>query len=100
MKEMTKRFLSDAFAGESQAHMKYLIFAEEAAKKGLPRLANLFRAIAKAEYVHAKNHFVALGHLGSMEQNLQAGIDGESFEIAEMYPVYLEAAKLQGEKEA
>ena len=100
MKEMTKRFLSDAFAAESQAHMKYLIFAEEAAKKGLPRLANLFRAIAKAEYVHAKNHFVALGHLGSMEQNLQAGIDGESFEIAEMYPVYLEAAKLQGEKEA
>ena len=48
MKEMTKRFLSDAFAAESQAHMKYLIFAEEAAKKGLPRLANLFRAIAKA----------------------------------------------------
>jgi len=100
MKEMTKRFLMDAFAGESQAHMKYAIFAEEAAKKGLPRLANLFRAISKAEYVHAKNHFVALGYLGSMDQNLQTGIEGESFEVNEMYPVYLETAKLQVEKEA
>ncbi len=100
MKEMTKRFLMDAFAGESQAHMKYAIFAEEAVKKGLPKLANLFRAIAKAEYIHAKNHFMALGYLGAMEQNLQTGIEGESFEVSEMYPVYLEAAKLQGEKEA
>jgi rubrerythrin len=100
MREMTKKFLLDAFAGESQAHMKYAIFAEEAKKKSLPKLANLFTAIAKAEYIHAKNHFVALGYLGNMEQNLQIGIDGESFEIAEMYPVYLETAKLQGEKEA
>ena len=30
MKKMTEKALSEAFAGESRAHMKYLIFAEVA----------------------------------------------------------------------
>jgi len=55
MHAMTKEFLQAAFAGESQAHMKYLIFSEEAEKKGLLNLARLFRAIAYAEQVHATN---------------------------------------------
>jgi len=32
--EMTKKFLEEAFAGESMAHMKYMIFAEDASKRG------------------------------------------------------------------
>ncbi|HPE69785.1 MAG TPA: rubrerythrin family protein [Thermotogota bacterium] len=100
MREMTKKFLLDAFAGESQAHMKYTIFAEEAQKKGMPNLANLFSAIAHAEFVHAKNHFKALKMVGSMEENLDAGIEGEDFEVNEMYPVYKNAAEFQDEKEA
>uniref|UniRef100_A0A7C5RIV2 Rubrerythrin family protein n=1 Tax=Fervidobacterium thailandense TaxID=1008305 RepID=A0A7C5RIV2_9BACT len=100
MREMTKRFLEDAFAGESMAHMKYLIFAEEAEKNGLKNLANTFRAIAYAEYVHAKNHFKALKKLGGIQENISSCIAGETFEIEEMYPVYNETAKLQGEKEA
>ena len=42
MHAMTKEFLETAFAGESQAHMRYLIFAEKAEKDGLPNLARLF----------------------------------------------------------
>jgi len=38
MHEMTKKFLEDAFAGESMAHMKYMIFAEDAEQKGLTKL--------------------------------------------------------------
>jgi len=34
-----KKFLEDAFAGESMAHMKYMIFAEDAEQKGLTKLA-------------------------------------------------------------
>jgi len=45
MHEMTKKFLEDAFAGESMAHMKYMIF-----QKGLTKLANLWKAIAYAEF--------------------------------------------------
>ncbi|MDK2886738.1 MAG: hypothetical protein PWP54_1301 [Thermosipho sp. (in: thermotogales)] len=101
MREMTKKFLEDAFAGESMAHMKYLIFSEEAEKKGLKKLAKLFKAIAYAEYVHAKNHFKVLRKLSeNMADNVQAGIDGETFEIEEMYPVYKNSAEFQGESEA
>jgi rubrerythrin len=38
--------------------------------------------------------------LGTTSENLQGGIDGENFEIQEMYPTYLETAKFQGEKGA
>ncbi len=100
MRDMTKKFLEDAFAGESMAHMKYLIFADEAEKKGLKNLSNLFKAISYAEFVHARNHFRALKKLGDTPDNIQSCIDGETFEIEEMYPVYNEVAKLQGEKEA
>ena len=100
MRDMTKKFLEDAFAGESMAHMKYLIFADEAEKKVLKNLSNLFKAISYAEFVHARNHFRALKKLGDTPDNIQSCIDGETFEIEEMYPVYNEVAKFQGEKEA
>ncbi|MCD6105031.1 MAG: rubrerythrin family protein [Thermosipho sp. (in: Bacteria)] len=101
MKEMTKKFLEDAFAGESMAHMKYSIFAEEAEKKGLKKLARLFKAIAYAEFVHARNHFKVLRKLSeNMSDNVQTCIDGETFEIEEMYPVYKNSAEFQGENEA
>jgi rubrerythrin len=100
MHDMTKKFLEDAFAGESQAHMRYTIFAEDAEQKGLKKLANLWRAIAYAEFVHAKNHFKTLQRLGEVPANLQMSIDGETFEVNEMYPVYNNAAQFQGENEA
>jgi len=34
MHEMTKKFLEDAFAGESMAHMKYMIFCRRCRAKG------------------------------------------------------------------
>lgn len=97
MHAMTKEFLEAAFAGESQAHMRYLIFAHEAEKEGKPNLARLFRAIAYAEQVHATNHYRELGRIGSAASNLQQCIDGEHFEVHEMYPVYKNAAEFQSE---
>jgi len=92
--------LEQAFSGESQAHMRYLIFAEEAEKNGLKNVANLFRAIAYAEFVHARNHLRAMGLVGKTEENLRKAIDGEKFEVEEMYPVYNETARMQREAEA
>jgi len=100
MHKMTEQFLREAFAGESQAHMKYTIFADQAAREGLPNLSRLFTAIAFAERVHAENHYRALGGLGSQGDNIQTCIDGETYEIEEMYPVFHAAAKLQDEAEA
>ena len=97
MKKMTEKSLGEAFAGESMAHMKYLIFSEEAEREGYPSVARLFRAIAYAEYVHAKNHARNLGYIGKTPENLSASIEGETFEVKEMYPAYDAIAELQGE---
>ncbi len=99
MRKMTQSNLSTAFAGESQAHMKYLLFAEKAESE-YPDVARLFRAIAYAELVHAGNHLEALGGIKGILDNLQTAIDGETFETEEMYPAYFEVAKLQEEKSA
>jgi len=100
MHEMTKQNLKNAFAGESQAHMKYLSFADQADKDNKPNVARMFRAIAYAEQVHATGHLKVLGGIGTTAENLKAAFDGETFEIDEMYPVYNEDAKFQGEKAA
>lgn len=100
MRKMTEELLSAAFAGESQAHMKYMIFSEKAEKDGRPNTARLFRAIAFAERVHATNHFKALGRLLGGVENLDSAIAGETFEVDEMYPAYEAVAKLQEERGA
>jgi len=97
---MTESNLKGAFAGESQAHMRYLIFAERAEKEGYANLARLFRAIAYAEQIHATNHYKELRGIKTSAENLQAAIDGETYEVNEMYPAYLAVAQLQEEKGA
>ena len=111
---MTRDALMSAFGGESMAHMRYAIFADIAEKEGFPNVARLFRAIAYAEKVHASNHYRVLRELnsdekvvsgapfgpGSTSKNLELAIRGEEFEVEEMYPVCVEIAKSQGEKEA
>ncbi|MBC7195352.1 MAG: rubrerythrin family protein [Caldisericia bacterium] len=100
MKKMTEKFLNEAFAGESMAHMKYLIFSEEAEKEGFKNVSRLFKAISFAEFVHARNHLRNLGLIKGTVDNLQTGIDGETYEVEEMYPVFNNAAKFQNEKGA
>ena len=114
MHDMTAANLRNAYGGESMAHMRYMTWGDKAAEEGFPNVARLFWAITLAEQVHAGNHFrelreqvggflcasMAAFGLGTTSQNLQGGIDGETFEINEMYPTYLETAKFQGEKGA
>jgi len=100
MRKMTEENLNSAFAGESKAHMRYLIFAECAQKEGKPNISRLFRAIAFAEQVHATNHLKVLEEVDSTTRNLEAAISGENFEVDETYPSYLEVARLQAEKGA
>ena len=114
MHDMTAANLRNAYGGESMAHMRYRTWGDKAEQDGFPNTARLFRAITFAEQIHANNHFRemrdlvgaflcasgAIFGLGGTSQNLQGGIDGETFEVNEMYPTYLETAKFQGEKGA
>jgi rubrerythrin len=100
MRKMTKANLEAAFAGESQAHMKYAAFAEKARQEGFPNVGRLFQAISYAEQVHATNHLRVLDGVGKTADNLDAAIGGETFEVEEMYAAYKVVAEAQEEKGA
>jgi len=96
----TEQNLQDAFAGESQANRKYLAFAKQAEKEGYRQAAKLFRAAAEAETVHAHNHLKQLKGIKSTKENLEAAINGETFEFREMYPQMIKDAEAEGHKGA
>jgi rubrerythrin len=114
MKAMTEQNLIDAFGGESQAHMRYLKFSEIAKQENFSNVTRLFIAIARAETIHAHSHYGNLQHLkdgrtansaatfgpGDTLKNLDLALMGETFEVEEMYPVFIEVAKFQKEKGA
>lgn len=92
----TQQNLMDAFAGESQANRKYLAFAKQADKDGLPQVAKLFRAAADAETIHAHSHLRMAGKIGTTADNLKAALEGETFEFTHMYPDMIVDAKAEG----
>ena len=96
----TEKNLQEAFAGESQANRRYLFFAEKAEKEGHSQVARLFRAVAEAETVHARNHFATMDGVGSTKDNLLAAIMGEHYEFTRMYPVFIDKAEEEENKRA
>ncbi|MBU1054138.1 MAG: rubrerythrin family protein [Proteobacteria bacterium] len=96
----TEKNLLEAFAGESQANRKYLAFAKQADKEGLPRIARLFRAAAEAETIHAHAHLKVVGGINSTAENLKEAIEGETHEFKSMYPEMIKAAEEEGNKAA
>ena len=99
MKETTEKNLKDAFAGESQAHMKYMVFADRAEREGLANIARLFRAASFSEQIHAGNHLKTLG-VGQTAANLEVAFGGETYEITTMYPEFMQTAEQDEEKRA
>ncbi len=100
--------LKDGIKGETTASAKYAAFAQKAREEGYDTIAKLFDAASKAESIHATNHTKVLEGLGEkMEdfkpefevkttaENLQAAIDGESYEVSTMYPKFLDDAKTE-----
>jgi rubrerythrin len=114
MKQMTEQNMINAFGGESMANMRYRHFALQAEKENFPNVARLFNAVAHAEFIHAGDHYRELKHLeggflansmaafgpGDTSKNLGLAIDGENFEVTEMYPAYMEVARFQDENGA
>jgi rubrerythrin len=108
----TERNLLKAFAGESQARMRYNYFAKQARTEGLEQIAALFEETAINEKAHAKRFFKFLegrmveitatypaGKIGTTLENLKAAADGENEEWTELYPAFAETAEKEGFKE-
>ncbi|MDD8020965.1 MAG: rubrerythrin family protein [Acidobacteriota bacterium] len=100
MKKITENTLKEALSGESQAHLRYKFYAEQARKENLSNIARLFEAASWSEQVHATNYLKVLDGEGKTADNLDKAVQGETFEVEEMYPAYLAMAKEQGENKA
>ena len=92
--------LNEAISGESQANQHYLAFAKKAEEEGHNQIAKMFRAIAKAEEIHAYNHMVSLGYIKDTAENIKMAIAGENYEHTTMYPEFIEDAIAEDHKKA
>ena len=87
-----------AFAGESQAHTKYLYYASKAKKDGYVQMANLFEETALNEKEHAKIWFKLLheGEVPDTMTNLKDAANGENYEWTDMYANFAKEAREEG----
>ena len=94
----TEQNLRTAFAGESQAHTKYLYYASKAKKDGYVQIGKIFEETAANEKEHAKIWFKLLhdGGIPSTDANLLDAAQGENFEWTDMYAGFARTAKEEG----
>ena len=94
----TEKNLLAAFAGESQAHTKYLYYASKAKKDGYVQIGSLFEETAKNEKEHAKIWFKLLhgGQMPETTENLTDAAAGENYEWTDMYKSFAQDAKAEG----
>ena len=107
--------LMKAFAGESQARMRYTYYAKTAAKQGYHQISNIFIETAENEKEHAKLFYKKLLEHGMNEEvvilndagypvalsedtlkNLQYAAGGEKEEWTELYPAFAKTAEEEG----
>lgn len=77
--------LEETVQGELTAHFKYLMFADRAGRRGFPRIANLFRALAASEYYHARSFYSVLDRPAPFAETVPTYVPGEAFEEEYLY---------------
>lgn len=90
-----KQRLEETVQGEMMAHLKYLMFADRAKRRGMQQIANLFRALAASEYYHARNFYAVLERPAAFLESVKTYVPGERFEYACMYRMMEAYAKEQ-----
>ncbi len=105
----TEKNLLAAFAGESQARMRYTYFASKAKKEGYEQISAIFSETADNEKEHAEIFFKHLqggnveikasypaGVIGNTAENLLAAAEGEKMEWGTLYPDFAKTAEEEG----
>jgi len=94
----TEQNLMTAFAGESQARVKYEYYSSKAKKDGYEQIAGFFDETSRNEKEHAKLWFKLLhdGAVPSTEDNLKDAAMGENYEWTDMYAEFAKVAKEEG----
>lgn len=93
----TEENLKAAFAGESQARVKYEFYASQARKDGYIQIADFFEETSRNEKEHAKIWFKLLyDGVPATDENLKDGAAGEHYEWSEMYAEFAKTAREEG----
>ncbi|MCL1840015.1 rubrerythrin family protein [Candidatus Saccharibacteria bacterium] len=97
----TEQNLKEAFAGETQARVKYEYYASQAKKDGYEQIASIFDETSGNEKEHAKLWFKLLhgGTVSPTINNLKDAAEGEDHETSKMYPGFAEIAREEGFEE-
>lgn len=97
----TFKNMQAAFAGEAQAHMKYMYYASKAKKEGYEQIAAIFEETAGNEKEHAKIWFKYMhdGAVPDTVTNLNDAIAGEDYETTDMYKKFAKQAREEGFEE-
>ena len=105
--------LMKAFAGESQAYQRYMLFAETARREGYMKMAEIFELTAANEQAHAKRFYMflvngGLNHgaitieadfpvsCGTTQENLLSASQGEHEEWSTLYKEAADMAEKEG----
>jgi len=105
--------LMKAFAGESQAYQRYMLFAETARREGYMKMAEIFELTAANEQAHAKRFYMflvngGLNHgaitieadfpvsYGTTQENLLSASQGEHEEWSALYKEAADMAEKEG----
>ena len=90
--------LKTAFAGESQARVKYQFFASRAKKDGYEQNAEIFNETSDNEKEHAKLWYKYLndGAVADTRTNLEIAAAGEDYEWTDMYKEFARIAREEG----
>lgn len=98
----TEKNLQTAFAGESQAHTKYLYFAAKAREQGYEQIGAIFEETARNEKAHAKLWFEYLcgddkhPQIPDTATCLEMAAAGENYEWTDMYKEMAATAREEG----
>ncbi len=94
----TEANLMAAYAGESQARVKYGYYASQAKKDGYVQISTLFEETSHNENEHAKIWFKLLhgGKVPDTVTNLADAASGENFEWTDMYATFEKEAREEG----
>lgn len=92
--------LKISFEGEAKAYLRLLSFAEKAKEGGYQQIAQLFRAVAEAEKIHALNHLNLLGITKTTEENLKYSFEREVYANEVAYPQMIKEAEEEGDRKA
>lgn len=90
---IVKGKLLETIQGEMMAHLRYLVFAERAQRRGYEKIANLFRALAESEYRHAHSFFAIYDRAKSFSKTIPEFVPVEDFEYKHLYKMMRDYAK-------